>query len=109
MKLSLTRMESPGLSVSLGKIFEYRLRHGGHGAQMSRAEVALRDHDGVAVEDRRRKVVAFANAFREGRVPQGDAELIGNRNQRVPDHGEGNGIDAAGFHCAASFVISMMI
>ena len=60
------------------EVLQDRLGHSRHGAQMPWAEVALRDHDGVAVEDGRGKIIAFANAFREGRVTQGHAELVCN-------------------------------
>ena len=75
---------------------------------MPRAEVALRDHHRVAVEQRRGEVVALAHAFREGRVAQRDAELLGNGNQRIPDHGQRDGIDGLGCHGEASPAMSMM-
>ena len=90
------------------EILQDRLGHVGHGTQVAGAEIALRDHDGVAVEDGRREVLAFPHALREGRVPQGDAELLGNRNQRVPDHGERDGIEL-GFHWQLSLLIAMMM
>ena len=90
------------------EVLQNCLGHSRHGAQMPRTEVTLRDHDGVAVKDGRGEIVALPHAFREGRVSQSHAELVRNRDQRIPDHGERNGIDAT-CHCDASLLMAMMM
>ena len=77
------------------KVAQHVLGHGRHRAQMAGAEVALRDHDRVAVEQGGGEVVALAHALREGGVAQGVAQLVGDRDEGVPDHRERDGVDAA--------------
>ena len=50
------------------KILQHRLRHRRHRTEVAGAEIALRDHDGIAVEDRGREVVALAHTFGEKAV-----------------------------------------
>jgi hypothetical protein len=67
-----------GLEGLAREILQYRLCHSRHGAEMARTEVALRDHDGIGIEHRSGEIVAFAHALREGRVPQRDAQFVGD-------------------------------
>src|SRR5690349_3423133 len=62
---------------------------------MAGAEIALRHQPRVAVEQRRREIVALAHALGEGGVAERDAELLGDRHQGVPDHRQGDRIEAA--------------
>ena len=53
---------------------------------MAWAEVPLCDHPAVTVENGGRKIVAFAHAFRECGMAQGDPEFLRNRHDAVPDY-----------------------
>ena len=65
----------------------------GHGAQMARREIALGDHPALCIEHRGGEVVAFADSLAEGSVAHGRAEFFRDGNDRVPDDGEGDGVD----------------
>ena len=80
---------------------------------MARAVVALRDHHGILVEQRRREIVALAHGLRERRVAQRDAELLRDGEHGVPDHGQGDrihfgaaavGVRSTGPSCASLLI-----
>src|SRR5262249_14553979 len=87
-----------GLEGLAREILQYRLCHGWHGAEMARAEVALRDHDGVGIEHRGGEIVALAHTLREGSVPQRDAELVGDGDEGIPYDRQRDRIDRCAGH-----------
>src|SRR5262249_37779822 len=66
-------------------------------------------HEGISIEQGGGEVVALPHAFREGGVTQREAQLVGNRNQRVPNHSERDGIDGTFLHREVSRAMSTMM
>ena len=82
-----------GLEVLRGEVVEYVPRHVGHGAEMPRREIALRDEPPPGVEEPGGEVVPFAHRSRVGGVAEGGSHVVGDGDEPVPEDAQGDGID----------------
>ena len=77
----------------LGAVGAHRLRHLlGHRAEVNRLREALRDRAQLRVEERTREVRARLDVRRVRAPLQRERHLVGRRDERVPDHLEGDRI-----------------
>ena len=66
----------------------------GHRAEMAGREVALRDQPRLAIEQAGGEILALPHRFGECGAAERAAHLVGDRDQAVPDDGQGDRVDA---------------
>ncbi len=77
-----------------GDTFEELLHREAHDAEMDRDVAALGDQVALVVGEGRRQVTGLAQQRRASRAHDHERHLLGGGRQRMPDHLDGEGIDA---------------
>ena len=69
----------------MGVVLHHRGHGSGHGAEMDRDVLGLRDHATALVEKRRRAVAPLLDVRGEGRADEDGPHLLGDRAQEAAD------------------------